>query len=349
MQSQTMGQVLKVIGECRELGHDPVSWRLHLSQQLAQLTQGKIVQYGVVPFDPISMLNAKQSEESTVVDVDGLVYPEAIHQTTAGFQRPPIVSTGWATYSDAALIADYIQSGLLAQDELSLAFSQSGKMTGASNQLIDEKHWSMLSLSNDWFKPAGIGHMLISVRPIIFERGMMLDILTIGREDDGKPISEDAVKLVDVVHTEIARLIGTVLSPGRTPSRFDLSPRKQQVFDILMDGLSDKQIAVELGLSPYTVQEYVRAICQHFGVSGRVELMAWVLRHMQGRLDGQSIVMPSSEPVSPASNGKRNRSSGAAAVDPWAQLESWYDNGTIICPPDLAVQVPGGQRINMQS
>jgi DNA-binding CsgD family transcriptional regulator len=44
-------------------------------------------------------------------------------------------------------------------------------------------------------------------------------------------------------------------------------------------GDGDKQAAVRLKLSRYTVNEYTKQIYRHFGVQGRAELLArWVKR-----------------------------------------------------------------------
>ena len=55
-----------------------------------------------------------------------------------------------------------------------------------------------------------------------------------------------------------------------------LSPRTRQVLALIVDGLSNKQVAQRLNLSPYTVGDHLKAIHRHFGVSSRAEL----LRHL---------------------------------------------------------------------
>ncbi len=55
-----------------------------------------------------------------------------------------------------------------------------------------------------------------------------------------------------------------------------LTDRQRHVFEVLLKGLSNKQIARELGISEYTVKEHVTAILTAFGVKSRLEL---VLRH----------------------------------------------------------------------
>ena len=57
----------------------------------------------------------------------------------------------------------------------------------------------------------------------------------------------------------------------------DITPREHQTLELLLNGLSEKQIAGRLGLSHNTVHHYVKALHRHFGVSSRSELLArWV-------------------------------------------------------------------------
>ena len=53
-----------------------------------------------------------------------------------------------------------------------------------------------------------------------------------------------------------------------------LSPRQREVLRHLLRGDSVKQIAAALNLSQHTVNEYVKDLHRHFGVSSRGELLA---------------------------------------------------------------------------
>jgi DNA-binding CsgD family transcriptional regulator len=58
----------------------------------------------------------------------------------------------------------------------------------------------------------------------------------------------------------------------------------RQVLRCLLEGDGDKQIAARLGLSPHTVNQYAKAVFQHFGVRSRAELLArWVRRSFPAR------------------------------------------------------------------
>jgi DNA-binding NarL/FixJ family response regulator len=55
-----------------------------------------------------------------------------------------------------------------------------------------------------------------------------------------------------------------------------LPRRQREVLAGLLSGSSVKEIAVQLGISPYTVNDYVKAIYKRYKVSSRGELMAVV-------------------------------------------------------------------------
>jgi DNA-binding CsgD family transcriptional regulator len=53
-----------------------------------------------------------------------------------------------------------------------------------------------------------------------------------------------------------------------------LTDGQRRIFDLLIEGLSEKQIASRLGISTHTVHNHVRAIYHSFSVHSRSELLA---------------------------------------------------------------------------
>jgi DNA-binding CsgD family transcriptional regulator len=87
--------------------------------------------------------------------------------------------------------------------------------------------------------------------------------------------------LVREVHALLAPLIGGPLRHFAEPSPLDLPLRVQKVFWCLLEGAGDKQIAAQLKLSRFTVNQYNKLIYRHFGVVSRPELLArWIRRGM---------------------------------------------------------------------
>jgi DNA-binding CsgD family transcriptional regulator len=67
---------------------------------------------------------------------------------------------------------------------------------------------------------------------------------------------------------------------GRVAS---LPRRMRQVFDALLQGLSEKQIAERLKLSPHTIHRHVTLLFRRLDVAGRPELMARYVRSIRSR------------------------------------------------------------------
>jgi DNA-binding NarL/FixJ family response regulator len=65
---------------------------------------------------------------------------------------------------------------------------------------------------------------------------------------------------------------------GKVP----LTTAERRVFDLILSGLAEKEVAHHLEISPNTVHCHVRKIYDAFGVSSRAELMARFIRPPSG-------------------------------------------------------------------
>lgn len=62
-----------------------------------------------------------------------------------------------------------------------------------------------------------------------------------------------------------------------------LTPREEQVVALVAEGLSNKEIAQELGLSEHTIKKYLFRIFDKLGISTRVELVLYAVNHSEHR------------------------------------------------------------------
>jgi PAS domain S-box-containing protein len=72
-------------------------------------------------------------------------------------------------------------------------------------------------------------------------------------------------------------VFGVVLRPGARPSapaESPLTPRQQQVLDLLANGQSTSQIAASLHLSRETIRNHVRDLLRALGAHSRIEALA---------------------------------------------------------------------------
>ena len=58
-----------------------------------------------------------------------------------------------------------------------------------------------------------------------------------------------------------------------------LTRRERQVLTKLVDGLTNKQIAIELDISYETVKEHVQHILRKIAVTDRTQAAVWAVRH----------------------------------------------------------------------
>lgn len=92
-----------------------------------------------------------------------------------------------------------------------------------------------------------------------------------------------AAELVDGIEQIAAgnrvTLTGTGLSymgPDQWPAKeAGLSPRESEILGLIVQGLSNEQIAVQCYLSPNTVKTYVRSAYRKMGVTTRAQAVAW--------------------------------------------------------------------------
>ena len=69
--------------------------------------------------------------------------------------------------------------------------------------------------------------------------------------------------------------------PRRQPERRvePLTPREREVLELIAEGLSNRAIAVELGISEHTVKFHVGSLLAKFGATTRAEVIALAIRN----------------------------------------------------------------------
>ena len=94
--------------------------------------------------------------------------------------------------------------------------------------------------------------------------------------------------------------VGVIVHPASAPQisgliaeAYGLSKREREVTRLVLNGLSTREISERLTVSPYTVQDHLKAVFDKVGVRSRRELVAQLfLQHYAPRLQGGAKVGP---------------------------------------------------------
>lgn len=130
-------------------------------------------------------------------------------------------------------------------------------------QLMSDREWYRDAHVQEWRRPCSVDAFMHSVRVHPTEGY----VISLHRPWGARPFTERERQLVDIFHRE-----SRALAP-RDPGP-KLSPHLDKTLRALLRGLSEKEVAAELGLSPHTVHEYVKALYRRLGVTSRAELFA---------------------------------------------------------------------------
>jgi DNA-binding CsgD family transcriptional regulator len=250
--------VFGLIGECRELGDDPVRWRRHLLVGLGRLTGGGFCVAAEIG-------DGKQPSRYDLGTVD--------LGADNGFNR---------TYWLRAL-AEFMTDAFF-NPLMNAYFDRAAPgVVLPRADLVPDKEWYSSFCYQGVQRILGADASLLCIRPIRNTRddycGLYLLRPIRERDFNGRQraVAAEAMAMV-------APLVGGSLARFHEPAPADLSPRLRQVLRRLLEGDSDKQIAARLMISRYTVNQYTKIVYRHFGGSGRSELLArWIRRGWGGR------------------------------------------------------------------
>lgn len=96
-----------------------------------------------------------------------------------------------------------------------------------------------------------------------------------------------ASELVDGIEKIAAGQSVTKLGPGLSTMGSDqwpakengLSPREAEIIGLIVQGLSNHDIATQYYLSPNTIKTYIRSAYRKMGVTTRAQAVAWGIKH----------------------------------------------------------------------
>lgn len=247
--------VYELTNQCRDLGDDNTVWRRHWFAGVAALVGADLVLGGelggVRAGVPRDLGTAEWGWEN-------------------GFNR-----AGWLR-SLELLRENPGYSSLMS--EYGGRVCQTDGVALRGSELVREVEWVREVEYQEVYRTIGVHHNLWCFR---FIGGAADEVhgQIIGRAVGRRDFTEREKAIVAEAYAALTPLLGGALARFSEPAPSGLAPRVRDVLRCLLDGDSDKQVAARLGLSRYTVNQYVKVIFRHFRVTTRAELLArWVRR-----------------------------------------------------------------------
>ena len=236
-----MRAVMRTVHEACELGDDAVAWREHALGELQRIigTQWGISYLGLLPFDATMF----SMPLSVLVNVD-------------------------------PLFLKYVGHGDLTPDpctrtivpRLHLEF------TATREHLCENGEWYRSQHYNEVCRPSNVDNYVLSVFPMP-EAGVF-SAFSLARGVGERSPGRREITMLGLLHHELGRLWKKAIRGSGQLDISKLSPRLRQVLDGFKAGLSEKQVAGNLGISRATVHNHVSRLHRVMGVSSRGELLA---------------------------------------------------------------------------
>ncbi|MCS7043344.1 MAG: response regulator transcription factor [Bryobacteraceae bacterium] len=163
----------------------------------------------------------------------------------------------------------------------------------------------------DWSRIAELSRRMAPRSVILLTRQVPAEMVCQARDSGVRGLLDLRVPVAELVRRMERALSGEAVFPETEPSTLHgpkairLTPREGQLVTLLVQGLKNKEIAYQLGLSEGTVKVYLSRLFQKVGAKDRFELALFGLRNLA---NGEfSCVEParSRKSVSPAPMGRR--------------------------------------------
>ena len=255
-------QAYRLIGDCRDLGADPVLWQSHMLEGLSHLVGAAVATGGEGRW--------RRPAESPV--------------PVSGF------SVGLDARGIERLMAYTRQNGL-AEDPVfqALRHIPGALVVRTRGQVLSDAEWQRSRTYNEYLRPIQLDSQLTSVCEV---SGGAVSVVRLLRGCGEPDFSEREQRLLRFFHAELGRLIGNTLASVFDPDLRRLSRRQRETLACLLEGVSEKQVAARLGISGFTTHQYVKSLYRRFSVSSRAELLAHFLRRRRSKPAGDVFSYP---------------------------------------------------------
>ncbi len=171
-------------------------------------------------------------------------------------------------------LAERLSEPYLMSAVRSLRANDRGVVMATMTELAVDHEWRDSPMQQQIVGPLGYSDVLNFFWLNNDHELRFIDIYT--TERDG-PFSEYEKRIAELLFRAMRPLIDTYLTERAPIDHSGLSEPQRKVLEHAMTGASEKEIARAVHRSPHTIHSHLKTIYRHFGVSGRVELMAMFL------------------------------------------------------------------------
>lgn len=236
---------MRLIHECREQWDDPLGWQEHLTASIETLVGG----YG------------------SLVSINSLQYSAAqtIDAHSASHNGPQM----------RRVFDDFIKAGgvslMPSAKRVMRELSERGRFTWNEQALVGAKKFRQSRLYHQHLRHLDADNVIFHSVALSDGTVFSIGLLRTRQDPAYTPVDERLIALIGDA-AAIGVNDGWCLN-GRT-GRHLLTQREQETLELLLDGLSEKEIAKQMALSARTVHDYVTSIYRKLGFTSRARLMA---------------------------------------------------------------------------
>jgi DNA-binding CsgD family transcriptional regulator len=208
-----------------------------------------------------------------------------LHLTVTDDERMVLsgaVDLGWGSERERRVFLSYLEEQPRSIDPSHAPLARrlrEAPFTATRRQVLTDRLWYRSEHVQEFRRAGGVDDFMYGGR--LSSDGVHAHGLSLHRPWGERPFSERERRIVEAFQSETAWLFET---PDPLPSHVaeDLAPRLREVLARLVRGLAEKQVAAELGISQFTVHDYVKALHRHFRVNSRAELLAQFIGSSRG-------------------------------------------------------------------
>jgi DNA-binding CsgD family transcriptional regulator len=239
-------KVAELIGEVIELGSDASVWRPHFLNGVRKLLDGNVA---------LSM----ESEGAVPGGLIKLVAP---------------LDVGWESDELRSRFYQYFTRGEVREDPAAIALFEIMLRvrfaTMRRREMVDDKTWYAAPSVYEARRSGNVDDFVFSC--VALGPGLLHGFI-VYRPWGEEPFAIRHRRLARFIHLVLLRvLIARATDPAGLDELGDLSPRLRQTLELVVAGDAIKHIAMKLGISHHTVNDYIKVLYKRAGVGSRTEL-----------------------------------------------------------------------------